>query len=644
MIYDKNFLNNLFYQENKVIFAKILSLDFYENIREEISGKILPGGTINVDGNSIVRRTCNLTLITDNIDINSMYWAQNSKFKLEIGVLNEIDSKYDEIIWFPQGIYIITSFSQVINTTGVGCNISISGKDKMCLLNGEVGGEFTSPTELAFEWVNGEKNFLNLKTIIFNLVNSFGRELIQNIIINDIEDYSLQAQQYVGDKPIYLYKDTKTQQIDKIETDLSFDTEFTFLISNSLFSNEDVATRIEEEGKEYFIQKIERGNFIGYKIIDTFYPERTLELKPGQTISAALDKIINIFSNFEYFYDVNGRFVFQKKKIYINSDWSYIKTDMSLPLLTSPETIYNFNKTKLLTSFSSTPNISNIKNDFSIWGEQEAEGVKKDIHIRYAIDKKPIDYVRTDEQGEIYTTDKEYLDKTNAIVCNWREIIYQMADDYYRNNQKGQEFYAALIKNNGGRYPNGSTGYEQYYADIYGFWRNLADENGNLKTEVLNNPENLDFWFDFIEGDARLLPYSVRNIGSRPKTVNNNKIKSLTDSEQLAIIWLTGSEEEYNASSLFEDKYQLFEKEELELSAYPTIKTAKSEFDKLLYNNVIAQQTINISTIPIYTLEPNTKIGIFDNENKINGIYAINRFSIPLSYSGTMSITAIQLD
>ena len=29
-----------------------------------------------------------------------------------------------------------------------------------------------------------------------------------------------------------------------------------------------------------------------------------------------LDKIKNMFSDFEYFYDVDGRFIFQKKKTY----------------------------------------------------------------------------------------------------------------------------------------------------------------------------------------------------------------------------------------------------------------------------------------------------------------------------------------
>jgi hypothetical protein len=49
---------------------------------------------------------------------------------LEIGVKNNIDSKYPNIVWFPQGVYLITGFNT--NQTVNNYTISISGKDKMC--------------------------------------------------------------------------------------------------------------------------------------------------------------------------------------------------------------------------------------------------------------------------------------------------------------------------------------------------------------------------------------------------------------------------------------------------------------------------------------------------------------------------------
>ncbi|WP_291627906.1 hypothetical protein [Clostridium sp.] len=47
-----------------------------------------------------MRRTCNLTLIAKDINIKDFNWSLNTKFKLEIGLTNNIDEKYPDIIWF----------------------------------------------------------------------------------------------------------------------------------------------------------------------------------------------------------------------------------------------------------------------------------------------------------------------------------------------------------------------------------------------------------------------------------------------------------------------------------------------------------------------------------------------------------------
>jgi hypothetical protein len=62
--------------------------------------------------------------------VTDFYWGLSTKFKLEIGLKNEINQNYPDIIWFKQGVYSIISFSSSIS--GPNYNISISGKDKMC--------------------------------------------------------------------------------------------------------------------------------------------------------------------------------------------------------------------------------------------------------------------------------------------------------------------------------------------------------------------------------------------------------------------------------------------------------------------------------------------------------------------------------
>jgi hypothetical protein len=72
---------------------------------ETIEG-LITGGSVNIDGKSAVRRTCNLSLTTmENKDKNKVmitdaYWSLKNRFKLEIGINNNIDSQYPEIVWF----------------------------------------------------------------------------------------------------------------------------------------------------------------------------------------------------------------------------------------------------------------------------------------------------------------------------------------------------------------------------------------------------------------------------------------------------------------------------------------------------------------------------------------------------------------
>jgi hypothetical protein len=63
--------------------------------------------------------------------------------------------------------------------------------------------------------------------------------------------------------------------------------------------------------------------------------------------------------------------------------------------------------------------LSNVKNDYSVWGtRQSLSGQSIAVHMRYALDKKPVYYKNL--AGTEFTI-KDW---------DWREIIYQMALDY----------------------------------------------------------------------------------------------------------------------------------------------------------------------------------------------------------------------
>lgn len=70
---DLNFLSQLDEYYEKEVWAKVIALDVNENPIEEITGRITGGGSINVDGTSAVRRSCSVSMIAKDVNINDFY-------------------------------------------------------------------------------------------------------------------------------------------------------------------------------------------------------------------------------------------------------------------------------------------------------------------------------------------------------------------------------------------------------------------------------------------------------------------------------------------------------------------------------------------------------------------------------------------
>ena len=177
---DVVFLQQLYSDRQKEIYAKIIALDKDENAVEQIEGQVT-GGSVSLDGSSNVRRSCNLTMITNDIDINAYYWGFKNKFRLSIGLGNHVDPQYDKIIWFPMGTMVITSFSTSL--TANSYTINITGKDKMCLLNGELSGSLFASVDFGKEEVYDTNtrittiNDIPIKTIIREAVHEYAGEI-----------------------------------------------------------------------------------------------------------------------------------------------------------------------------------------------------------------------------------------------------------------------------------------------------------------------------------------------------------------------------------------------------------------------------------------------------------------------------------
>ena len=796
MIYDKDFLLQLDKTKNKVIYARITALTFDERPIETIEGKITQG-SINVDGVSAVRRTCSLTMVAENFNYQNYYWGINTKFKLEIGVQNFINPKYPDIIWFKQGIYLFTSFNTSRATNNF--TISLQGKDKMCLLNGEVGGSLESQVDFGTiqeETLDGIWSItkIPIKDIIRNAVHVYAGEPYHNIIIKDIDIQGLELLEYRYDIPMYLYRETNSPVFSNMTLDGNIkcwvkndegelkehilqDLDSTILdplitpLTGST-GGQPVVFSTEENALQFYVAKIEYGQTAGYRMTDlTFAGD--LICNVGESVMSMLDKIKNMLSEFEYFYNVDGQFVFQKKQSFVNTLWSptqiadtigtnsqgediYYSEQYIESMANSSATSYIFNEGELITAFTNNPNILNMRNDYSVWGVRKTiSGADMPIHMRYAIDTKPIRYTTIEvdyeelKQGDVNTAPSiEYGKDYKAIeaynkkygkrqkgqksktystdIVDWREIIYRMAKDYYAYNHL-DDFEAKVAKantyfyedDNGNEYavadyPSGRTGYEKYYTDLLGFWRDIyypiemekaeleeknnseiiqkmikdlqdiwipkayssqkieyedlviklqslldEDKTAEKKEDLEKKKENyydkesehkywnkdvyekpyiLNFWFDFLDTNGELSQFKTQNIGFRTKAVNDNNVKSIYFRETPDIVFYE-NEDEIDRNNTAYRYIQITDiKNMFSISAQG--KSAKDKVDELLYQHGYCIESATITTIPIYYLQPNTRIHLFDQKTNLDGDYIVSKMTIPLAHNGTMQITA----
>ncbi len=791
MLYDKDFLLKLDKSKDKTIYARITALQFDESPIEYIEGRVTQG-SINIDGNSAVRRSCSLSMVAQEYDYHDYYWGLNTKFKLEVGVQNYIDNTMPDIIWFNQGIYLITTFNTSRTTSNF--TISISGKDKMCLLNGEIGGSLESSID--FGTIEEEDNNgvwsirqIPIQDIIRNAVHTYAGEPYWNIIINDLDTYGLELLEYRYDTPMYLYREEKSNifyniimENDNMRVKLSKNgkdiklseippTHLDTLV-DSLTGVETNPQKVYVNGKPYIFAKVEYGQTVGYRITDLVYPG-DLIAGIGESLTSVLDKIKNMLTEFEYFYDLDGRFVFQKKKSFTSTMWQVPGEEGENDSAAADNsnigssTVYTFNGGELIVSFNNNPNLLNLRNDYSVWGErQSASGATIPVHLRYAIDKKPTKYTQItveDEQGLAainaynakYGTSLEGRPSSAAITftseeSDWREVMYQMALDYYKYNIL-DDFEVRLIKANP-QFITGQTGYEKYYIDLQGFWRqlyypdldkkiqeiendiailngnssetsiaywknmisiyeeqiieinkdkedgvynssldeelilikinldkakkicsSLEYEKENLEADLENNklkiqdyyyynedgsayqgdrkywarnvfdcPETLNFWFDFLDTEGELSQFSVKNVGSRSKSINDTTIKSIYFRETPAVVFTNDITTEKQLTGY---RYIQIPEEisETMFSISAQGKSAKNKLDELIYQHGYCVESVTITAIPVYYLDVNTRIYLYDEDTGLDGEYVVSKLTLPLAYNGTMSITATRV-
>jgi len=143
---DSAFLKKFNETKLKEQYVKLIILTFDEKPIQEIQGKVT-GGNFTIDGSSAMRRTGNINMVADEYENDltdtKNLLSINKKIEVLIGFINTTDEYTDyEMLWFPQGTYVIISPNITHDSNGI--NISLTLHDKMALLNGECGGVLPS--------------------------------------------------------------------------------------------------------------------------------------------------------------------------------------------------------------------------------------------------------------------------------------------------------------------------------------------------------------------------------------------------------------------------------------------------------------------------------------------------------------------
>ena len=655
--YDEAFLDKLDRVKVKKQYIEITLLSFEEKEIRTITGTIL-SGSISVNGSSRIRRTINLSMVAQKEENNltnlDNLISLNKKVRVRVGYNNPFKEYWDEygqIVWFLCGTYVISNAS--ISSSPTSCTISIQGKDKMAMLDGTAGG--TLPASVNFNEIyqyNKDGSITILTPTIFQIiqeaVNHYGLEPINNIVINDIPDRGKKLVRYTGTGPLYFSNDFTSIYVDGV-------------------SEGETSNPFGEDGYTYGY-----GDDVGYMDTDFTYPG-DLIFAAGSTVMQVLDEICKMLGNYEFFYDTEGHFIFQEIKNYTYNKYSIAIGDGTsakgvklteleggyyLKSTISSKYQYTFTDTETVSAITNSPKYSNIKNDFIVWGQRESViGSKHEIRYHLAIDKKPTNILcrkymyeqKGKETGLIINYVFTDTEKTSLEDDNY---TYTLIGPPLKTYEWREELYRRALVN------TVSTAEEGYYdAELIAEWRKLYDPtneewSSGWNPKVNNSPNELDYWLDFIDNAEELNGYSISAIGRRTKVINDTKIKSIYNNPIPAVLFIPNiydddgkhNEELINQAKaegvnqyclLTDNLLQYFALSTTSISCYEKIR-------ELIDTYLIYQTSISITSLPKYYLEPNTLIYVEDKMSGIAGDFMITQFSLPLQYSGTMSITATQ--
>ena len=213
-----------------------------------------------------------------------------------------------------------------------------------------------------------------------------------------------------------------------------------------------------------------------------------------------------------------------------------------------------------------------------------------------------------------------------------------------------------------------------YYAELKNEWPKLYHIiKGQFYEDVKENFDSINYFLDILGNTRLTAEYGISNIGKRTHIISNNAINCIFEPDCSTIVILDKNPEnelrkqDYTINDYNTEVQKLKDKKnqiknwceerkqrgeidqikwiEVSHQIYEQIvmggilRSAYEEIRSQLYQFITYNEQIQLTTLPIYYLEPNVRIAVKDTVSGIEGDFIIKTLSIPLNVDGNMNIS-----
>lgn len=285
-----------------------------------------------------------------------------------------------------------------------------------------------------------------------------------------------------------------------------------------------------------------------------------IETSIGDCTTDGLDKVIDTLANYQYYYDLDGKFNFVSKPIKGDYKNSNIEWDFE-------------QKNNVIISIDRNIDYTNVKNRITVWGGVHDDGYQPSYTL------------------ELTDNNSDFGDSPFTIE---------------KLNEK---------------HPDGSTMYRDYVEQCDDFIDAVLDFDST--TIEVNYPYNICVNYNDIY-------YRCKNTKG---TTNLKGLPSANTTDWIKIC---------TVAQLEDATGDTFENYMKKIHAY-SIALCEKKAKELMFSYYLANDTITITCVPIYSLDVNSVIIMNDEKSGAKGFYVVKDISCQLNASGTMTITAHKL-